>query len=44
MVLRVLHGVHNDSNFAILLHQPLMHNEHDVEAGFEVEKFGDPLR
>lgn len=44
MVLRVLHGVHNDSNSAILLRQLLVPNEHDLEAGFEVENFGDPLR
>lgn len=44
MVLRVLHGVHSDSNFAISLHQLLMPDEYDLEAGFEVEKFECPLR
>lgn len=41
MVLRVLHGAHNDSNIAILLRQVLMPDEHNLEAAFEVEKFDD---
>lgn len=40
-MLRVLHGVHNERNFAILLRQLLMPDEHDLEAGFEVMNFDD---
>jgi hypothetical protein len=39
MVLRVLHGAHNDSNFT----SPISMSGHDLEGCLVIERFDDPI-